>query len=145
VSSYGDPYRAAPPPLSKQDDDALNTLSVFFYLYAGFIGLIALVMLAMAILPAILISAAPYKPGDPPPALIGGILAVVFGAVALLLIAKAVLMIFAGRAMGRRSSYMLCTIAACAACLQIPIGTALGIFTLITLQKPAVKARFGYS
>jgi predicted membrane protein len=62
--------------------------------------------------------------------------------VALLLIGKTVAMILAGRALGRRSGYMTCMIGACVAMTNIPLGTALGVFTIMTLQKPEVKRRF---
>lgn len=140
-----DPYRAGPPPLSKADDDALNTLSVLFYVYAFITGLAAVLFGAFAILPLLFMSLAPSpsRPGEPPPELIGGIFLVIFGAVALLIFTKSILMVFAGRALKRRTSYVLCMVASCAACVNIPLGTALGIFALTTLQKPAVKARFG--
>ena len=62
---------------------------------------------------------------------------------ALLFIAQAVVMVLAGRAFGRRSGYVICMIAACLALMNLPIGTALGIFALIVLMKPGVRERLG--
>jgi hypothetical protein len=64
-----------------------------------------------------------------------------FGAVALFLSAKTVVMILTGRALRGRTSYVMPMVGACLALVNIPFGTALGIFTIITLQKPGVKAR----
>jgi hypothetical protein len=143
------PFVAQPPLpvlLTPQDEGNLNVLSVLFYVYAALVGLGALLLAGFAVVPALLIagtvgSATP--PGGPPPALIGGVLLVVFGIIALFLAIKCVLMILAGRAIGRRSSYVLVMVGACAALLNLPLGTALGICTIVMLQKPAVKAAFG--
>ena len=146
-SAATDPYRTPPPILSKADEDNLTLLSILFYVYSVITGLSAIMCAGFAILPAVLFeslaSSMPRHPGDPPPWFFGTIFLIIFGAASMLLVVKTVIMIVAGRSMGKRSSYVLCMIAACFALLNIPLGTALGIFTIIMLQKPQVKARFG--
>jgi hypothetical protein len=44
--------------------------------------------------------------------------------------------------MARRRRLMLCYVTAALACLQMPFGTCLGIFTFIVLGRPSVKASF---
>lgn len=41
-----------------------------------------------------------------------------------------------------RTSYGLCFAVACVICLNMPLGTALGIFTIVVLNRPSVKATF---
>jgi len=55
----------------------------------------------------------------------------------------AVLNIYAGRSLKRREKYTLCLVVACLNCMQMPIGTALGVFTLIVLLRDSVKQMFG--
>src|SRR5262249_4597764 len=45
---------------------------------------------------------------------------------------------YAGRCIKRREKYMLCLIVACLNCLHMPLGTILGIFTLIVLSRDSV-------
>ena len=134
-----------PPPLSKADEDQLDLLGVLYWVYGAFVGLGGLTFGVFAILPAIFVSAAPASRGGPPPWLIGGIFALVFGLVALLLIAKGVMMVVVGSALRRRSGYILCLVGAALAVMNIPLGTALAVFTFMLLNKPETKRRFGQS
>ncbi|HEU4408498.1 MAG TPA: hypothetical protein VFS43_24765 [Polyangiaceae bacterium] len=147
-------FGSAPPPFTpyqpqrqgsaEADESTLNTLSVLYYVYSGFVALSALVAGAFAVLPVLLFAgAAPGSRGGPPPWLFGGVFAVVFGAVALILVGKAVLMVIAGQALARRRNHVLCVAGACVALMNMPLGTALGAFALVVLMKPEVKARFG--
>jgi hypothetical protein len=136
-----------PPALTAQDESNLNVLGVLFFVYAGMIGIGALALSAFAVLPAMLISGAAAgtrpPPGAPPPMLVGGIFAALFGIFALLLAVKCVILILAARALGRRQHYVLVMIGACASLFTFPLGTALGVCTILMLQRPAVKVAFG--
>ena len=98
-------------------------------------------------MPAVLISGAaagsPTPPGAPPPMLFGGIFAAIFGLIALFLAVKCVILILTGRALGPHQHYVLVIIGACTSLLTFPLGTALGVCTILMLQKPAVKVAFG--
>ncbi len=52
------------------------------------------------------------------------------------------LSIYAGFCLKRHRRWMLCMIVASLNCISIPIGTALGVFTIIVLVRPRVKAMF---
>jgi hypothetical protein len=56
--------------------------------------------------------------------------------------ALAVLIIMAGLKLKKRSSYQFCMIIAFVECLIMPLGTVLGIFTIVTLSKEPVKELF---
>jgi hypothetical protein len=51
-------------------------------------------------------------------------------------------LIAAGRFLQLRRNYIFCMVAAGFACLQVPLGTVLGVFTIIVLQRPEVKRMF---
>jgi hypothetical protein len=133
------------PPLSPQEDQQLTLLSVLFYVYSAFVALAALMCLGGALVGASIIPHATRGKGEPDLALFGSAFVIIFGLASVLLVAKTVMMILTGRAFGRRQGYLTCMIGACLAMTNIPLGTALGIFAIITLQKAPVKARLGGS
>ena len=48
----------------------------------------------------------------------------------------------AGRYLLQRTHYTFCLVVAAIACLLMPFGTALGIFTIIVLMRPSVREMF---
>jgi hypothetical protein len=48
----------------------------------------------------------------------------------------------AGRYLGRRRHYVFCLVIAAILCMMMPFGTVLGVFTIIVLMRPSVKAMF---
>jgi hypothetical protein len=52
-------------------------------------------------------------------------------------------MIIAGRLLQRQRGYNFCVFVAAVSCIQMPLGTVLGVFTLIVLLRPSVKELFG--
>ena len=51
--------------------------------------------------------------------------------------------IFAGTSILSRKRYMFCMVVAAIQCAFFPVGTALGVLTIILLLKPEVKEAFG--
>ncbi|HXO22811.1 MAG TPA: hypothetical protein VOA87_23075 [Thermoanaerobaculia bacterium] len=51
-------------------------------------------------------------------------------------------LLLAGRNIARRVHYTYCLVMAGVACVFMPFGTALGVFTFLVLLKPSVKALF---
>jgi hypothetical protein len=54
-----------------------------------------------------------------------------------------ILMLLSAQGLARRRRYWLSVVVACIECLSMPLGTALGVFTIITLSKETVKNRYG--
>ena len=54
----------------------------------------------------------------------------------------AVLVLVAGRKIAKRKSLLFCQVIAGLLCVLMPLGTALGVFTLIVLMRPTVKQLF---
>lgn len=76
------------------------------------------------------------------PAFFGWLFVLMPGCFILCAWIMAALAILAGRRLGQRRSYQYCFVVACIECLFMPLGTLLGVFTLILLLKPEVKAAF---
>ena len=49
---------------------------------------------------------------------------------------------YAGRCLNERRHYTFCMVMAGIACMFMPFGTILGVFTIIVLVRPSVKALF---
>lgn len=125
-----------------QDVEHLKILSILYYVWGGLtlclscLGLLYVVIGVVAV-----IAGSQHQNG--PPAFVGGMFIVLGGLFVLLGGTVGGLNIWVGRCLAQRKRYMLCFVMACIACLSVPLGTALGVFSIIVLQRPAVKAMFG--
>jgi hypothetical protein len=129
-----------------QDEQYLNLLSIFHYVVAGLTALFScffLIHIAIGI--AMLCGA--FEGKDAPPRFIGllfiGLLFIIFPA--LFIMTSWVLagfMIAAGRKLRRRVSRTFCLVIAGVECILMPLGTVLGVFTIVVLMKESVKALF---
>lgn len=61
---------------------------------------------------------------------------------ALISMTGAILLFLAGRSLDRKQHWGFCFFVAILLCLQFPLGTTLGVFTLIVLSRVSVKERF---
>ncbi len=126
------------------DEEHLKLLSIGYYVSAGltaFFSLFALLYMAFGFIIVIAGRSSPSV-GEPPPAFIGGLLAVIGLAVFALMILGAVLKLLVGFRIKQRRSRIFCMIVAGVGCLEIPYGTLIGVFTLIVLGRDSVRARF---
>ncbi|MCK5132171.1 MAG: hypothetical protein KAR40_08495 [Candidatus Sabulitectum sp.] len=127
--------------MSVPGKDTLHMLAVFHYVIAGLIALVACIPLIHLTVGLSLTVGA--ITGDEP---VLGIVGAVFTLVAALIIligwGLAVFIFFVGRNLDRQTKYQFCMIGAGVLCIFMPLGTILGVFTLITLQEDSVKALF---
>jgi hypothetical protein len=128
-----------------QDQEHLRLLSIFHYVMAGFaclLPLFSLIYIGLGVLE--LSGKMPASPGARGSGeLVTGWLFVGMGSLFFLMGAVgAVLNILAGRALAKRERRNLCLVVACLNCLHMPLGTLLGVFTLIVLARPTVKSAF---
>jgi hypothetical protein len=136
-----------------QDVEHLKILSICFYILAGlcmFPVLFGLIYAVMGIFfsAAMMSSDMPHRAGEPPPELFGGIF-VAFGAIFIIIfLTLGFLILKAGRNLAKKQGYTFAFVIACIICLWMPLGTVLGVFTIIVLMRDSVKALFngqGYS
>jgi len=84
----------------------------------------------------------PFSP-EAPQKLFGIIFIVIASILILSFWTIAILIIVAGKKLAAYQSHSFCLIVAGISCLMFPFGTALGIFTILTLMKPEARQLFG--
>ncbi|MEO7972803.1 MAG: hypothetical protein ABIU84_04390 [Thermoanaerobaculia bacterium] len=127
-----------------QDDEQLHLLSVFHHVLAGICALFSLFPLAyFGIGLAMMAGMGSGKSEAFGPAFAGCFVA---GFAALFLVAGlgyALALFLAGRCLARRSRHTFCVVVAAISCCFTPLGTVLGVVTLIVLFRPSVRSLFG--
>jgi hypothetical protein len=134
---------AGPSALTEQDRDHLRLLSIFHFVVAGATALFSsLFLIHFFVGMGALLRPDAFGPKPPPP-IFGLVFAVMGGGVVLAGWALAAGLAFAGLYLRRQVHYMFCLVVAALAtvCCQ-PLGTVLGVLTIIVLMRPSVKAAF---
>jgi len=127
-----------------QDLEHLRLLKWGYYVIAALTAfgcLIPLVVLGM--MAAVASGSLPAQQVAPFPSQIFGLVLVTIAAFILILGGgTAGLSFYVARCLETRRHRVLCVVVACLCCLQIPWGTILGVFTIIVLERPSVRALF---
>jgi hypothetical protein len=124
----------------QEDDSHLKILSILFYvkgalqIFGGIFALIYIVIGAAIV--------ADSGGSDPGAAVAGTVFAVIGVLVLIMAGVFATLEFVAASSLGKRKRWTFCFVVAVIACLSVPLGTILGIFTIMVLQRPSVKAAF---
>ena len=131
--------------LSSRDIEHLKLLSTFQYVFAGLsalFGCLPVVHLAVGIL--VLTGQIGEDKSFPAP--MQRTMGVLFVSIATFVIlfnwGTALAALLTARKLVRHRSHTFCVVVAAIECLFVPYGTVLGVFTLIVLMRPGVKARF---
>lgn len=126
-----------------QDLEHLKILAICFYVKAGLLTLTALFFSIYIFFGAAFMSMdIPHKANEPDPSMIGGFF-IVFGLVFIAFFGVlAILAFWAGRSISKQKNYNFAFVIAVLMCLSMPLGTILGIFTIIVLMRDSVKAIF---
>jgi len=133
--------------LTQEDREHLELLSIFHYVVAGITGLASLLPLAHLALGLSVISraGAGRRPGfdDLFAAAVGWFFVLFAGLAVACGLTFAACLAIAGRSLAQRERYTFCLVVAAIACAVVPFGTLLGIFSLLVLLRPTVRAAFG--
>lgn len=127
-----------------RDSEHLRILSIFHYVVGGLMALFAsfpIIHLAVGIF----LIVAPGKiesGGEPPPEVVGWLFTIIGGFFVVIGWAIAICIILVGRFLSRRRHYLFCLIIAGVECIFMPLGTVLGIFTILVLSRESVKEIF---
>lgn len=135
-------------PITDETVRQLDLLAILHYVLAGITALFALFPVLHLAMGIWMVSGgfpepAP-KPGEPPisPELFGWIFIGFATAFIAFGLALAALLVMAGRRLKQRRSHTFCAVVAGLACLNMPLGTVLGVFTLVVLTRPGVREAF---
>ncbi|MCD9029261.1 hypothetical protein LDO26_13745 [Luteimonas sp. BDR2-5] len=124
------------------DADQLRLLSIFHYILGGLTALLALFPVIHLVI-GIALLGGHLAPDDAESRFVG---ALFVGVAALFIgcgLVLAGLLLYAGRCLATRRHHLFCTVVAGVSCALMPLGTVLGVFTLVVLLRPSVKASFG--
>ena len=133
--------------MGKEDDlRNLDLLGIFHYVLAGITALFSSIpILYVAIGVAALMGVLPpdTNTGEPFPPFLGWMF-IVMGAMWMLPgWGLAIVMFLSGRKIRQRKHWTFSVVVAGIECAFVPLGTVLGVFTLMTLTKPSVKEAYG--
>lgn len=138
----------AVPTLTAEDATHLRLLSIFHYVIGGMIAVFSLIpLIHVALGIGILTGALPMNDANGNPSEDGGRMAgwifIVIGAVIVIGgVTLGAFIAYAGRCLAQQRRHTLCMVVAALSCLCMPLGTVLGVFTLIVLLRPSVKSAF---
>lgn len=128
--------------ISKEDDYHLQLLSTFYYVIAGLMALVGLfpILHLMVGLGAMGVAVGQREVF---PAFFG----VLFAGMAVLMIAicwaVAFCLYLTGNYLRDRRHHMFCLVVAAISCASFPLGTVLGVLSILVLIRPSVKRQFG--
>ena len=131
-----------PDGLIDRDGEHLRLLSIFHYVLAGLQAFTACIFVIHVIIGLVMLAGGMQGRGGGPP-VVFGIFFLTMGLVAMGIgVTAALLLYIAGRFLGERSHYTYCFVIAVLSCLAFPLGTVLGVFTVVVLSRPSVRALF---
>lgn len=139
---------SAPPPIPASrtevvDQEHLRLLVIFHYVLAGVTALFACFPIIHIALGAFFLLAPEEMMkndgGEAPPAWFGWIFVGLGSVFVLMGWTMALLTFLSGRYMAKRQKWLFSMVIAGIQCAFVPLGTVLGIFTLIVLQSESVK------
>ncbi|WP_193214490.1 hypothetical protein [Luteolibacter marinus] len=126
-----------------EDAEHLKLLSIFHYVMTGLCALGGFFPGIYIFMGGLIVSGAmdPAK-GSPPPPGIGWLFVAIGAGLMLLIWGFAVAQFLAARWIGERKNRVFCFVIAGLNCALFPLGTALGVFTILVLQRASVAALF---
>jgi hypothetical protein len=125
-----------------QDEEHLRLLAIFHYVLAGFHVFGGCFPLIYVVLGVAMMTGGFDGGRNPPPPMMGFFFAVFGAAITLFLWGFAFLKVLTGRWLTQHTHHRFCFVVACIECINMPLGTTLGIFTILVLSRPSVKALF---
>ena len=124
-----------------RDLEHLRLLKFTYYVLAGISGAGTLFAMLWAIIMGTIFTVLPPGPNAPPP-----FIKFIFIGMAFLIfgmgLGTTLLTFFTGRNLARHRHHTFCLVVAALACLSVPWGTAIGVCTIIVLNRPGVKSLF---
>jgi hypothetical protein len=124
----------------QKDREHLTLLSIYHFIFCG-IQCVGLVVLPLDAAFMITMFSGGGGPNAPPPE-IGYVFAVICGLLTVLILAETICVGLTGYWLRKPKHRTFCFITSCLICLSPPVGTILGVFTIIVLLRESVKRLF---
>jgi len=124
------------------DAEHLKLLSIFHYVLGGLIALVGCIWFIYVGVGIAMVMGKMSSNGDGPPPEFGWIFVVMGSAAIIFSWTVAILLLVAAGRLKKRRAWTFCFVVACVSCMFVPLGTALGVFTIIVLIRDSVKASF---
>ena len=139
--------------MAQTPSQQLDLVATLHYALAGLFGLFSMFPLLHVFAGVAMVWGADHvvQPAAPPqappmpeiPMKFGGFMFIGVGVMTILIgLCMTTAIFLAARSLKQRQNFLRCQVLAAVECMMFPFGTALGVFTLITLAKPEVKALF---
>lgn len=126
----------------RQDKHHLDLLSTLYYVLGGLTALFSCLPMIHLGMGIAMLAGAFDTDQEPVPEAVGWLFVIMGAGLIACGWAMAICLVLAGRNLGRRRGRTFCIVIAAIACLMVPLGTALGVFTLIVLMKDEVIELF---
>ena len=124
-----------------QDAEHLKMLSVFHYVAAGMAAMVACIPLIHLFM-GLALATGMFGDTDPEARPVGLVIMAFAGLFILCGWTFAAFIAFAGRSLQKRKRYTFCLVMAGVECLFMPVGTVLGVFTIMVLVRDSAKELF---
>ncbi len=127
--------------MSSFDKDTLHILAIFHYVIAGLVALIACIpLIHLTIGISVLVGA--ISTDEPVMGVAGAFFVVIASVIILIGWGMAYFIFYAGKNLDNQTKYQVCMIGGAVLCIFMPLGTILGVFTLVALQEDSIKEIF---
>jgi hypothetical protein len=131
-------------PTAYRDREHLRLLSIFHYVMAGIAALFSLLPVIHLVLGVAMLSGAiGGRQRGPDARIVGAIFTMIAVLMILTGLSYAACLAYAGRCLAQRKNYIFCLVVAGISCMFTPLGTVLGVFTIIVLLRDSVARAFG--
>lgn len=126
-----------------KDDEHLILLSIFHFVFGGLalLGGIGFLAIHFLILSTVVTHSQPWQTNNGSPAFYAGFI-FFYVLAGMIILAVCILNILSGIFLRQRKHRTFSTVIAALDCFQIPFGTALGVFTIILLQRDSVRQSY---
>lgn len=124
-----------------QTNSNIDLIATLHYVYAGFKFLGALAALIYLLIGMGFIFGGVHT-GETELFFVGGLFAVLAIIVFVIILISTALSAFAGYFIQKRKYRIFCIVVAALQCFNFPLGTALGVFAIIEMEKPEIKETF---
>lgn len=127
----------------RNDEEDLRLLSIIHYILSGLVFVCSLFPIIHLVF-GLVLAIAPDVLGEneSPPAFIGWLFAAFAGVIILVGLALAACLLASARFLGSQRHYLFCLVMAGVECLFMPLGTILGVFTIVVLMRESVQQLF---